>query len=185
MPSDSDSQHVSNRRRRLLVAGVLHSLGGAGFAQGQAPTHPAGGNQQPAPWNSPSALPGVPVPVARPARPKAAFEATSVAAAQAALGAGALLPGQSVIRLDVPDIATAVGAVAVRVTPELAGVTQVAVLVHRGTFPLAAVMRPDGARAPYEITVYLDRTNRVTALVEADGKWYTVSREIKLAAQSW
>ena len=117
-------------------------------------------------------------------RPRAAFEATTPADVQAGLGAPKPIPGNQV-RLDVPDIATQPGAVAVRVDTTMSGVTQVAVLAHRALFPLAALLRPDGALGPYEVVVAIDRTSRVTALVQADGKWYSVSREVKVAAQSW
>jgi sulfur-oxidizing protein SoxY len=127
---------------------------------------------------------GTVVPLSRPTRPKAAFEATTVAAAQAALGASSALPG-SAIRLEAPSIATATGSVTVGVSAELAGVSHLALLVHRAAFPLAALVRPDGAAGPYELTVHLERSDRVTALVQADGKWYSVSREIKVAARPW
>lgn len=107
-----------------------------------------------------------------------------MAAAQAALGASSALPG-SAIRLEAPSIATATGSVIVGVSAELAGVSHLALLVHRAAFPLAALVRPDGAAGPYELTVHLERSDRVTALVQADGKWYSVSREIKVAARPW
>jgi predicted secreted protein len=75
--------------------------------------------------------------------------------------------------------------VTIGISAQLAGVSQLALLVHRAAFPLAALIRPDGAGGPYEVTVHLERSDRVTALVQAEGKWYTVSREIKLAAQPW
>jgi sulfur-oxidizing protein SoxY len=104
--------------------------------------------------------------------------------AQAALGAASAAPGDAV-HLDTPPIVTSTGAVNVAVSAQLSGITQIAILVHRAAFPLAVLFRPDGVGGPYEATVHLSRTDRVTVLVQADGKWYSASREIKVAAQPW
>ena len=174
---------IDRNRRRLLAAGLLQLAGGSSAQP--APTSPFSNLPPGMPAaSSPSMAAGGGLPLSRPIRPKAAFEATTVAAAQAALGASAALPGPS-IRLEAPAIATATGSVTVGISAELAGVSQLAVLVHRASFPLAALIRPDGTRGPYEVTIHLERADRVTALVQADGKWYSASREIKMADKPW
>jgi hypothetical protein len=93
-------------------------------------------------------------------------------------------PGDG-IRLEVPDIATVLGPALVSISSELSGVTQVAILVHGATFPLAALLRPDGAAQPWRITIDVDRPRTVTALVLAESTWYSVSRSVKVAAKPW
>jgi predicted secreted protein len=159
------------KRRTLLACGVLCGV-------------PITSSGQPGPAVPQPGAPGGTASLARPARPGAAFGATTVPAALAALGAGTQSPGHG-IRLEVPDIVTARGPVLVSVSAELSGVTQVAILVHGATFPLAALLRPDGATQPWTVTVDVDRLRTVTALVQADGAWYSVSREIKVAAKPW
>ena len=176
------SEKISRNRRRLMAAGLLH-IAGSGRAQPRADP-PFPGLPPGMPTASPSPAGSGAVPLSRPSRPKAAFEATTVAAAQAALGASAALPGPA-IRLEAPAIATATGSVTIGISAELAGVSQLALLVHRAAFPLAALIRPDGTGGPYEVTIHLERADRVTALVQADGKWYSASREIKMAAKPW
>jgi predicted secreted protein len=129
------------------------------------------------------ALPGA-VMTARPARPAAAFGATTVTAALAALGAGNASLGTA-IRLEAPPVATERGATIISISVELPGVSQVALLVDPAPFPLAALLRPDGAEQPWQVTIGVDRRTRVTAAVQAEGRWYSVSREIKVAAQRW
>jgi predicted secreted protein len=104
--------------------------------------------------------------------------------ALAALGASRAAAGHG-IRLQASDIVTRRGSVVVSISTELARVTQVAVLVHGTAYPLAAVLRPDGAEQPWQLTVELDRTRRITTLLQAEGAWYSVSREVKVAAQAW
>jgi sulfur-oxidizing protein SoxY len=167
----------------IFAAGLLQIAGSAGASSRAPRTRPTRPPRKSAEPPSPAGSDAA-VPLSRAVRPRAAFEATTVAAARAALGASTALPGPA-IRLEAPVIATEVGPVTLSITPELAAISQVAVLVHRAAFPLAALLQPDGAGAPYEVTVHLARTDRVTVLVQAEGRWYSVSREIKVAAQPW
>jgi sulfur-oxidizing protein SoxY len=153
------------------MVGLAQALPRLAIGQSGAPA------QLPTPPGSPAAL-------TRPARPAAAFGATTVGTALAALGAGSALPSGA-IALDAPAIATERGAISVAVSSSLPGVTQVAVLVDRASFPLAALLRPERAGQPWQVTVHLERSARITAAVQVEGRWYSVSREVKVAAQPW
>jgi hypothetical protein len=159
------------KRRTFLACGMLCGV-------------PIRASGQPSPAVPQPGAPGGTASLARPARPGAAFGATTVPAALAALGAGTAAPGHA-IRLEVPDIVTARGPVLASISAELSGVTQVAILVHGATFPLAALLRPDGATQPWTVTIDVDRPRTVTALVQSEGTWYSVSRGVKVAAKPW
>lgn len=159
------------KRRAFLACGMVCGVPVASFGQSGPAVPPPG-----APAGTAS--------LARPARPGAAFGATSVPAALAALGAGTALPGHG-IRLEVPDIVTARGPALASISTELSGVTQVAILVHGATLPLAALLLTDGATQPWTVAIDFDRPRTVTALVQAEGTWYSVSRGVKVAAKPW
>lgn len=113
--------------------------------------------------------------------PKAAFEATSLPDILARLGVNNAQDGAPVL-LEVPDIAGQPQPIDVQIETTLAKVDQVAVLADRLPFPLLALLRPPPAPVlRLRLTVHLPRTSRVYAYLQSEGRWYGVSREVKVA----
>jgi sulfur-oxidizing protein SoxY len=85
------------------------------------------------------------------------------------------------ITLDAPEIAENGAVVPISVTTSLADVTSVAFIVSENPFPLAAAYRiPAGTAATIANRLKMAKTSKVIALVEAGGKIYSASKEVKV-----
>lgn len=115
--------------------------------------------------------------------PKAAFDATTSAEAQARLGIANPQPGNAVL-LDVPDISPVAQPIAVVIQTQLPAVDRIALLADRLPTPLIAWLQPaPQASTRVRLTIHLPRTSVVRALVRSQGQWYAVQREVKLALE--
>ena len=83
--------------------------------------------------------------------------------------------------LDAPEIAENGAVVPISVRSTLGDVTSISVLVAENPFPLAASYKiPAGASALVGSRFKMAKTSKVTALVEAGGKLYSASKEVKV-----
>ena len=145
-----------NRRTTLKAGGslaLLSALAAAGFILPKA-AHAA--------WN------------------KVAFEGKTMAEALKALGAdGAANSGD--IQILASDIAENGAVVPVQVVSKLAKTEQIAILVEKNPSPLAASFTVTEDMLP-DVTARLKmgQTSNVIALVKADGKFFTATKEIKV-----
>jgi sulfur-oxidizing protein SoxY len=111
---------------------------------------------------------------------KPAFDAKTMDDALKALGTGK--PGESSdIMLNAPDIAENGAVVPVGVKSSLPGTEFIAILIEKNPSMLAASFTlPDGTLGDISTRVKMGQTSNVYALVKADGKYFMVSKEIKV-----
>ncbi len=113
---------------------------------------------------------------------KAAFEAKTMEEALATLGVAAA-ESSAAIHLSVPEIAENGAVVPVTVTGSLARMEQISILVDKNPNMLAAhFVFPEGTEGFVTTRVKMSQTATVIALVKADGKFYRVSKEVKVTA---
>ncbi|MGL4575520.1 MAG: thiosulfate oxidation carrier protein SoxY [Burkholderiaceae bacterium] len=113
------------------------------------------------------------------ARNEAGFTAKSVADAVKALG------GQPAESKDVvitsPDIAENGAVVPVSVASSLPKTQEIYILVEKNLNPLSAGFTiPDGTEAFVQTRVKMAQSTNVVAVVKADGKWYSATKETKV-----
>lgn len=112
--------------------------------------------------------------------PEGAFKQKSEADALKALYGRGAEPSDKV-SLDAPEIAENGAVVPVAVSSTLPGVTAIAILVLENPFTLAAAYRiPEGTQATVSNRLKMAKTSKVVAVVEAGGKLYSASKEIKV-----
>jgi sulfur-oxidizing protein SoxY len=112
--------------------------------------------------------------------PKEAFEQKTEANAIKALY-GKTAQESDKVKLDAPEIAENGAVVPVAVTSALPDVTSIAIVVSENPFPLAAAYRfPEGTSAMVANRLKMAKTSKVIALVEAGGKLYSASKEVKV-----
>jgi sulfur-oxidizing protein SoxY len=108
-----------------------------------------------------------------------AFAATSVDDVFKALGA---TPAASTeLTVGSPDIAENGAVVQVGITSKLAKTTEIHLLVEKNPMPLVASMSiPEGTESFVQLRAKMGQTTTVWALIKADGKWYSASKETKV-----
>ncbi len=112
--------------------------------------------------------------------PKDAFAQKTEADAVKALHGKAAEESAKVV-LDAPEIAENGAVVPIAVSSTLPDVTSISILVAENPFPLTASYRiPAGAAAMVGSGLKMAKTSKVTALVEAGGKVYSASKEVKV-----
>jgi len=112
--------------------------------------------------------------------PKDAFSQKTEAGAIKALY-GKTPEASDKVSLDAPEIAENGAVVPISVTTALPGVTSIAIIVAGNPFPLAAhYVIPDGTSAAVANRLKLAKTTNVIALVEAGGKIYSATKEVKV-----
>lgn len=110
---------------------------------------------------------------------RSAFEAKNLADALKAIGGGGTESKE--IQLKVPDIAENGAVVPVEVTVNLPNVQQISLLVDKNPMPLAASFDFAPNVMPYvRVPLKMGETSNVRAVVKADGKTYSVAKEVKV-----
>ncbi len=111
---------------------------------------------------------------------KSAFDAKSMDAALAAIGAGK--PADSAdIQITAPDIAENGAVVPVGVVSNLPKTEYVAIMIEKNPSMLAASFEiPEGTMADVQTRVKMGQTSDVFAVVKADGKFYVAKKEVKV-----
>ncbi|WP_342735777.1 thiosulfate oxidation carrier protein SoxY [Bradyrhizobium sp. B117] len=112
--------------------------------------------------------------------PEEAFKLKNEADAIKALYGKTAEPSDK-IKLDAPEIAENGGVVPISVTTTLDKVTSISFFVAENPNPLAASYRiPDGTLPGVANRLKMAKTTNVTAIVEADGKLYSATKEVKV-----
>src|ERR1700692_3602685 len=156
--SITDNGFQATRRLILQGAGVvvLVGLGNIGF--GLAPALAAANDKY----------------------PEDAFKAKSAADAIKALYGKTAEPSDKV-KLDAPEIAENGAVVPISVTTDLADVTSISFLVTDNPNALAASYRiPAGTMPSVANRLKMAKTSNVIAIVEAGGKLYSATKEVKV-----
>jgi len=147
----------TNFKRRLFLKGVL--TGGAvllGSGLLRAP-------QVWAAWN------------------EAAFSADTLAGALQGLYEGEEIVESDRITLKAPDIAENGAVVPISVETDLENVESISIIVADNPSPLAAQFElPPDAVADVSTRIKMGKTSNVIAVVKADGKLYSVRKEVKV-----
>lgn len=116
--------------------------------------------------------------IARAARNAAAFEAATLEDALKALGAQGAAASDA-IRIVAPDVAEDGRTVALAVSSAIPATEQIVVLIEENPYKVAASFRLSGAMVPEIHTrVKMARSTRVHALVRAEGRIFSASREV-------
>jgi sulfur-oxidizing protein SoxY len=151
----------TDRTRRLIIKGaVAGGLAGLGFARGGFVTRAQATDA--------------------PTWPKDAFQQKTDADAIKSIYAKS--PEESdKVRLDAPEIAENGAVVPISVSSTLPDVTSISILVTENPFPLAASYKiPPGTQAAVGSRLKMAKTSKVVALVEAGGKLYSATKEVKV-----
>ncbi|MDA9507705.1 hypothetical protein XI09_24345 [Bradyrhizobium sp. CCBAU 11386] len=112
--------------------------------------------------------------------PEEAFKLKNEADAIKALYGKTAEPSDKV-KLDAPEIAENGGVVPISVTTTLEKVTSISFFVAENPNALAASYRiPDGTLPSVANRLKMAKTTNVTAIVEADGKLYSATKEVKV-----
>ncbi|MDK9695533.1 MAG: thiosulfate oxidation carrier protein SoxY [Siculibacillus sp.] len=111
---------------------------------------------------------------------KAAFDGKSTADAMKALGASGTADSADV-QILASDIAENGAVVPVQAVSKVPGTTRIAILVDKNPSTLAALfdVGPDMV-ADVTTRIKMGQTSNVTVLVEAGGKYFTATKEIKV-----
>jgi sulfur-oxidizing protein SoxY len=111
---------------------------------------------------------------------KAAFEAKALPAALQQLGAGTPIESKDIV-IKAPEIAENGAVVPIEISSSLPGVSAISVLVDKNPTPLVSTFRfADGADGFVSTRIKMGETSAVRAVVEANGKFYTATKEVKV-----
>jgi sulfur-oxidizing protein SoxY len=156
--SITDSGFPATRRLILQGAGVVALVGLGNIGFGPAPALAAANDKY----------------------PEDAFKAKSAADAIKALYGKTAEPSDKV-KLDAPEIAENGAVVPISVTTDLADVTSISFLVTDNPNALAASYRiPAGTMPSVANRLKMAKTSNVIAIVEAGGKLYSATKEVKV-----
>jgi sulfur-oxidizing protein SoxY len=145
-----------NRREFIRAGGVLGLMVAAGLLTAEQ------AQAQQAAWN------------------KAAFDTKSVDDTVKALG-GASAAQSGDIAITAPDIAENGAVVPVGVTSKIPNTQAIYILVEKNPNTLAAGFAiPAGTEANIATRIKMGQTSNVYAVVKADNKFYTASKEVKV-----
>lgn len=116
------------------------------------------------------------------ARNNAAFDAREFGVALKAIGGeGAAAHTELILRA--PELAENGAVVPVDVTSNIPNTTSIAVLVRENPRPLSALIEfSGGAQSDVSLRLKFSRASVVQAIARADGKIYTVHREVRVGA---
>ena len=111
---------------------------------------------------------------------KAGFDAKAAADAMRSLGATGAQPSKDII-LTAPDIAENGAQVPVTITSKLPNTQSISIVVDKNPFPLNSTYDfANGADSYVSTKLKMGQTSNVVAVVKADGKFFTASKEVKV-----
>ncbi len=115
------------------------------------------------------------------AYPMEAFKATSVdAALSGSVGSSQYSPSDA-IKLKAPDIAENGAVVPITVTSTLDNVDSISIVATNNPAPLTSYYKlSSGSEAYVSTRIKMGKTSEVIAVVKADGKLYSDSKEVKV-----
>lgn len=113
------------------------------------------------------------------AAPREAYNAKSMADALKAVGGTPATSDQ--VSVVSPDIAENGAVVPVGASSRLPNTTEIYLLVEKNPTPLAAgFIVPAGTDAEVQTRLKMGQSTNVVAMVKADGKWYSATKETKV-----
>jgi sulfur-oxidizing protein SoxY len=113
--------------------------------------------------------------------PKKAFEAKSVDDALSALFDSKDTIESDKIKVDAPDIAENGSVVKIEISTDLEKVESIAIVAEKNPVPLVARFNlGENALGFVSTRIKMGETGKVIAVVKADGKLYTASKEVKV-----
>jgi sulfur-oxidizing protein SoxY len=111
---------------------------------------------------------------------KTGFDAKAAADAMKSLGVTGAQVSKDIV-LAAPDIAENGAQVPVTVTSKIPNTQSISIVVDKNPFPLSSTFDfSSGADGYVSTKLKLGQTSNVTAVVKADGKFYTATREVKV-----
>ena len=111
---------------------------------------------------------------------KQGFEAKAAGDAVKNLGAANVVESKE-IAITAPDIAENGAVVPVAVTSKIPNTQSISIVAEKNPFPLAATFDISEGAEPYaSVRIKMGQTSNVRAIVKADGRFYTASKEVKV-----
>jgi sulfur-oxidizing protein SoxY len=111
---------------------------------------------------------------------KAGFESKATADALKALGVSGATPNKDIV-ITAPDIAENGAQVPVTVTSKIPNTQSISVIADKNPFPLTSTFDfSNGAEGYISTKLKMGQTSSVIAVVKADGKFFTASKEVKV-----
>jgi sulfur-oxidizing protein SoxY len=111
---------------------------------------------------------------------KQSFEAKALADAVKNLGAANMTESRD-IAITAPDIAENGAVVPIAITSRIPDTESISILAEKNPFPLAATFDVSNGAEPYaSVRIKMGQTSNVRAIVKADGKFYTATKEVKV-----
>lgn len=112
---------------------------------------------------------------------KAAFEAREIdGALTASLGSAQHTPSDAV-KLKAPDIAENGAVVPISVSADLGNVSAISIIASANPQPLTSTYQLSASAEPYVSTrIKMSKTADIVAVVKADGKLYSSTKEVKV-----
>ena len=111
---------------------------------------------------------------------KAGFDAKGLAEALKSIGAVTSIESKGIL-IKAPEIAENGAVVPVEVTSKIPNTQSIAILADKNPFPLIASFDlMDGAEGFVSTRIKMGQTSQIRAIVKADGKVYSASREVKV-----
>jgi len=110
---------------------------------------------------------------------KTGFESKALADAIKSLGATGATESKDIV-ITAPDIAENGAVVPVAVASRIPNTRSISILAEKNPFPLAATFEISGGDAYVSTRVKMGQTSNLRAIVQADGKFYTAAKEVKI-----
>jgi sulfur-oxidizing protein SoxY len=111
---------------------------------------------------------------------KAAFESKVLNDTLKGLGASNAAESRD-ITITAPDIAENGAVVPIAITSKIPNTQSISIVAEKNPFPLAATFDVASGVEPYaSVRIKLGQTSHVRAIVKADGKFFTASKEVKV-----
>jgi sulfur-oxidizing protein SoxY len=110
---------------------------------------------------------------------KSGFESKAAADAIKSLGATGAVESKEIV-ITAPDIAENGAVVPIAVVSRIPNTRSISILAEKNPFPLAATFDVAGSDAYVSTRIKMGQTSNVRAIVQADGKFYTAAKEVKI-----
>ena len=111
---------------------------------------------------------------------KAGFDAKAAPDALKSLGVAGAQPSKDII-LAAPDIAENGAQVPVTITSKIPNTQSISIVVDKNPFPLNSTYEfANGADSYVSTKVKMGQTSNIVAVVKADGKFFTATKEVKV-----
>ena len=111
---------------------------------------------------------------------KSGFESKAAADAMKSIGATGAQPSKDIV-LTAPDIAENGAQVPVTIASRIPNTQSISIVVDKNPFPLNSTYDfANGAESYVSTKLKMGQTSNVVAVVKADGKYYTATKEVKV-----